>query len=151
MNATEGPRVLVVDDNHDAADSLAMLLRFWGYDTRVAYDGMQALAVAPAYRPDALCIDLGLPGLDGCEVARRLRPSLPRPPVLVAVTGYGDADHRRRAVAAGFDHFLLKPVDLDVLRRLLEAALRIALAGGPVPELVPVGPPGDGTADGPGN
>jgi DNA-binding response OmpR family regulator len=109
-----GLRLLVVDDNRDAADSLAMLLGLWGHQPRVAYDGETALRAARAEPPDAVLLDLGMPGLDGYDLARDLRPA-----ALIAVTGYADTAHRERAAAAGFDHFFVKPVDLDALRGML--------------------------------
>jgi PAS domain S-box-containing protein len=115
-----GQRVLLVDDNRDSADSLAMLLRLLGHDVRTAYEGRQALAVAGAYQPDLVLLDIGLPGLNGYEVARQLRAtSGTRRPVLVALTGYGSDEDRRQAQAAGFDHHLIKPVDIDALQGLL--------------------------------
>lgn len=109
-----GLRLLVVDDNRDAADSLAMLLGLWGHRARAAYDGATALRSARAEPPDAVLLDLGMPGLDGYELASSLRPA-----ALIAVTGFADRAHRDRADAAGFDHFFVKPVDLDALRDLL--------------------------------
>jgi DNA-binding response OmpR family regulator len=112
-------RVLVVDDNADTADSLALLLNLWGHRACVAYDGPAALRVAEAYRPQVVLLDLGLPGRSGSEVARRLRkePALEKP-LLVAVTGPGPEDCER-TWEAGFDLYLTKPVDLVVLRELL--------------------------------
>jgi PAS domain S-box-containing protein len=115
-------RILVVDDNRDSADSLAMLLRLVGHDVRTVHDGRQALVVAAAYRPDLVLLDIGLPGLDGYEVARRLRqePWIGQT-VLVALTGYGGEDDRQQAQAAGFTHHMVKPVDFDSLQQLLLA------------------------------
>jgi CheY-like chemotaxis protein len=120
--ALPGPRILVVDDNRDAADSLALLLGLWGYRPVVAYDGPTALAAvaAPAEPPAVALIDLGLPRLDGFEVARRLRAdSRCAGVVLIAVTGYGQEEDRRRCHEAGFVHHALKPFDPLELRRLL--------------------------------
>jgi len=113
-------RILVVDDNRDLAESLALVLRLWGHDARVAHDGRTALDVARDYTPDVVFLDLGLPCLDGYEVARRLRlrPEMRRT-LLVAVTGYGQEDDRRRSREAGFDLHLTKPVDPIDLRPLL--------------------------------
>jgi two-component system, sensor histidine kinase len=113
-------RVLVADDNPDAADSLALLISAWGYDVRVAYSGDRALQSALEFRPDVCLLDLGMPGLTGFEVAERLRQE-PRTAgaVLAAVTGWGDADTRRRVTAAGFDYHLLKPAPLDELQTIL--------------------------------
>jgi CheY-like chemotaxis protein len=109
----------VVDDNGDTADSLALLLNMWGHRACVAYDGPAALRVAKEYRPGVVLLDLGLPGLSGYEVARRLRtePALSEA-LLVAVTGYGP-EERGRCREAGFDLHLTKPVDLGVLQELL--------------------------------
>jgi CheY-like chemotaxis protein len=112
----------VVDDNRDAADSLALLVQLWGYRPVVAYDGQAAVdaLAAAADAPVAALIDLGLPRLDGYEVARRLRTD-PRCDgmVLIAVTGYGREEDRRLCREAGFDHHVLKPSDPQELRRLL--------------------------------
>jgi CheY-like chemotaxis protein len=115
-----GPRVLVVDDDTDTADSLVVLLSLWGCRAAAAYDGRAATGAALADRPDVVVLDLGLPGLDGYEVARRLRvaPGLEKVR-LIAVSGYGRDEDRARSRAAGFDHHLLKPVDPEVLRDLL--------------------------------
>jgi CheY-like chemotaxis protein/two-component sensor histidine kinase len=113
-------RVLVVDDNRDAADSLTMLLRSKGHDVRVAYDGPAALAAAGAFGPDLVLLDLGMPGMDGYEVARRLRgmPAFAGR-VIAALTGWGQEADRRRTREAGFDHHLVKPVDPAELETLL--------------------------------
>lgn len=118
-------RVLVVDDNVDAADLLAEALAGARYEVRVAYDGESALATALEMRPDAALLDLGMPDVDGCTVATRLRATKGLERVLLwAITGDGDAEHRRRALAAGFDVVLLKPIDLDSLEA--ELAQRLA-------------------------
>jgi PAS domain S-box-containing protein len=113
-------KVLVVDDNRDAADSLALVLRLDGHEVAVAYDGPAALTAAPAVRPDVVFLDLGMPGMDGYEVCRRLRrmPELATARV-VAVTGWGQEADRRRSAEAGFDRHLVKPADPDVVRRVL--------------------------------
>lgn len=110
-------RVLVVDDNVDAAKSIAMILRLTGYDVHCVHDGPSALEAAHAYRPDVVVLDIGLPGMSGYEVARRLReqPEFKRTP-LVAVTGYGQDEDRRRSKEVGFDHHLTKPVDPNALQ-----------------------------------
>src|SRR5262249_48890314 len=113
-------RVLVVDDNRDSADSLATLLRLVGNDVRTAYDGRQALEVAAQYQPEMGLLDIGLPGLDGLEVAwRRRRERGYGRPVLTALTGYGSEEDRRRSLAAGFDHHMVKPVDFASLQAVL--------------------------------
>ena len=121
-DATAAPkkRILVVDDHRDSAESLAMLLRLSGHDVRTARDGRQAIVEAEVYQPDLVLLDIGLPGLDGYEVARRLRsePSAGHPK-LVALSGYGREEDLREAYAAGFDHYLIKPVDFDALQKLL--------------------------------
>ncbi len=115
-----GARVLVVDDNEDAADTLTVLLEMLGLQVRCARDGTQALEAARDFQPAVVLLDIGLPGMDGYEVARALRadPSLGGTR-LVALTGWGGEEDRRRALAAGFDHHLTKPVDLGVLENLL--------------------------------
>lgn len=112
-------RVLVVDDNVDAALSLSRLLQAAGHEVEAVHDGLAALASAPQLRPDVILLDIGLPGIDGYEVARRLR-SQPetRCAVLVALTGYGQDEDRRRSQEAGFDHHLVKPVERGSLQRL---------------------------------
>jgi len=113
-------RILVVDDNGDAADSLAMLLRLMGNDVRTAPDGPAALEAARAYRPDVVLLDLGLPGMSGYEVCRRLREGhFANGPLVVALTGYGQDEDRRRTREAGFDRHLVKPVNPDELRGVL--------------------------------
>jgi signal transduction histidine kinase len=118
-------RVLVVDDNTAAADMLAMLLRLWGHEVRLAYNGPEALTTAAEYCPDLVLLDIGLPLMNGYEVARRLRrePALNKT-VLVAVTGYGQAKDRRRSHDAGFDYHLTKPVDGDSLQVLVAGSTR---------------------------
>ncbi|HWB14298.1 MAG TPA: PAS domain S-box protein [Pirellulales bacterium] len=124
-------RVLVVDDNQDAADGLAIVLGLAGQDVRTAYDGPSALAEANHFRPDVIFLDIGMPGMDGYEVARRLRadPEL-KGALLVALTGWGQEADRRRSFDAGFDHHLVKPVDTDVLNDLLASACRAAAPSG---------------------
>ncbi len=117
-------RVLVVDDNVDAAVSLARVLaRVFRQDVRVAHDGPSALAEAEGFRPEVVLLDIGMPGMDGFEVARRLRAA-PGPPValLVALTGWGQESDRKRSKDAGFDRHLVKPIEPDELGPLLEAA-----------------------------
>jgi CheY-like chemotaxis protein len=112
-------RVLVVDDNVDAATSLAELLRHRGHDVRAVFDGAAALEEAERFMPDAVVLDIGLPGMDGYETARRLR-KLPggRRMMIVAVTGWGQDEDRRRSREAGFDHHLVKPAHPDAVEQL---------------------------------
>jgi CheY-like chemotaxis protein len=114
----------VVDDNVDAADALGRLLsRFWGQDARVAYDGPAALEIARSFRPEVVLLDIGLPGMDGCEVARRLRGEPESADaLLVAVTGWGQELDREMSRGAGFDHHLVKPVEPERLREILATA-----------------------------
>jgi CheY-like chemotaxis protein len=114
-----------VDDNLDAANSVAMLLRLWGHDVRLASAGPEALEIAPDYQPEVVVLDIGLPGLNGYEVARRLR-QLPasRDALLIAVTGYGQLEDRQRSEGAGFDYHLTKPVDPEALQCLLVSPSR---------------------------
>jgi CheY-like chemotaxis protein len=118
-----GARVLVVDDNVDAAETLATFLQMLGLQTLCVHDGEAALRQAPVFAPDVVLLDIGLPGMDGYEVARGLRadPRVARAR-LVALTGWGAEADRRRAMDAGFDHHLTKPVDLGVLEELLRKA-----------------------------
>ncbi len=113
-------RILVADDNRDAADSLAVMLRIAGHEVRVAYDGLQALEIAQSFQPVLALLDLGMPRLNGYEAARRLRASeLGSEMLLIALTGWGQPEDRSRSLAAGFDHHVVKPVDPSLLERLL--------------------------------
>jgi signal transduction histidine kinase/CheY-like chemotaxis protein len=112
-------KVLVVEDDRDAADSLALVLRHWGHDVRTSHDGLSGLKAARSYRPEVVLLDIGLPGLDGYAVARQLRGELGQDVRLVAVTGYGQEEDRRRAVEASFDAHLVKPADLAALQAVL--------------------------------
>jgi CheY-like chemotaxis protein len=113
-------RILVTDDNRDAAQSLALMLELDGHEVRTAYDGIEALEVAEVFRPEIILLDVGMPRLDGYETARRLRQqpwgSALR---LIALTGWGQEKDKSKAKEAGFDHHLVKPVDPEVLQRLL--------------------------------
>lgn len=118
-------RVLVVDDNADAAESLAMLLQLAGHEVRVAHLGRAALVQARLFRPQAVVLDLGLPDLSGHEVARQLRREEGADrQLLIALTGWGQEVDRRQAIEAGFDHHFCKPVDPDELVRLIGSDLR---------------------------
>lgn len=113
-------RILVADDNHDSAESLGMLLELAGHEVRLAYDGQQALESAAGFLPDVMLLDIGLPRLNGFEVASRLRQDRRHDRMLlVAVTGYGTDSDRERTRAAGFDHHLVKPVDPRALGDLI--------------------------------
>lgn len=121
--APAGRRILIVDDNRDAATSLAMLLELAGATIEVAHDGVRAVEVAAAFRPDVVLLDIGLPGLDGYEVACRLRGEpWGKGMTLVAITGWGESDDRKRSAQAGFDAHLVKPIDHAVLMQLLADA-----------------------------
>jgi signal transduction histidine kinase len=117
--AVSGRRILVVDDNEDAADVLADVLRLAGHEVRVAHDGLRALEAARSFDADLVLLDIGLPVMDGYEVARRMRDGSFRAR-LIAVTGYGQDVHREQSKQAGFDEHLVKPIDLAAIRRLIE-------------------------------
>lgn len=117
-------RILVVDDNRDAAESMRVLLKLMGAEVRAAFDGLEALEVAASFRPQAILLDIGMPKLHGYDVARRLRQEKGgREIVLVALTGWGREEDRRRAEEAGFDGHLIKPVQASALRELLESLM----------------------------
>jgi two-component system CheB/CheR fusion protein len=122
-DAAVKPRmILVVDDNHDSADSLGMLLEALGAEVQVAHGGIEALEAYGSFQPDVVLLDIGMPGMDGYEVARRIRASAGGGRILlVAVSGWGKEEDRRRARAAGFDHHLTKPADFGSLQALLAA------------------------------
>ena len=117
-----GVRVLVVEDNEDARDTMQLLLEMWGYAVETACDGQEGLDKALAGQPAVAIVDIGLPKLDGYEVARQICARAPSKPRLIAVTGYGQPEDRRQALAAGFDHHLPKPVNTDELAVLLHGA-----------------------------
>lgn len=121
-NAVSAARILVVDDNEDSAEMLTLALSAVGFQTRYALDGLSALTVAEAFRPTVALLDLALPGIDGYELARRIRehPEL-RDMKLIAVTGFGQARDRATTTSAGFDLHLVKPVDLGELVHILNA------------------------------
>jgi CheY-like chemotaxis protein len=115
-------RVLVVDDNADAATMLAMLLETLGNEASTAPDGASALAAAQSRLPDLVMLDIGMPGMNGYEACERIRAQpWGRGMTLIALSGWGQQEHKARARAAGFDHYLVKPVDYEALRGLLEA------------------------------
>jgi PAS domain S-box-containing protein len=122
-------RILIVDDNRDGADSLGTLLRIMGNDIRTAYDGQKGVDVAEEFRPNVVLLDIGLPKLNGYEACRRIREQAwGREMVLIAVTGRGQEEDRRRSYEAGFDHHLVKPADPEALMKLL-AGLSMACLG----------------------
>jgi len=113
-------RILIVDDNRDSAESLAMLLEITGNKTYIAHDGLEGIAAVEKYRPEVVLLDIGLPKLDGHEVCRRIREqSWGQNIVVIALTGWGQEDDRRRSEEAGFNGHLVKPVDYDLLLELL--------------------------------
>jgi CheY-like chemotaxis protein len=116
-------RLLVVDDNEDAADSLATLLGVLGYEVKVAYDGPEAIQAADGFMPDAALLDIGLPHLSGYDIARHMRSTRGPGVLLVAITGWGQEDDRRRAREAGFDSHFTKPADFEQLTGLLDREL----------------------------
>lgn len=119
-DAIQRVRVLVVDDRPDIVHTSAVLFEYAGFEVRTACNGYGAVEIARDFRPDIAVLDIGLPDLDGCEVARRLRadPTL-APMTLIAITAYGSEEHRRRTKAAGFDHHLVKPVHFFNLLALI--------------------------------
>lgn len=113
-------KILIVDDNRDAASSLAMLLELSGNKTESAFDGLSAIETAARFQPDVILLDIGLPGINGYEVARRMRAEpWGKKLKLVAVTGWGQAEDRERSREAGFDAHLVKPIDHAALMKLL--------------------------------
>jgi PAS domain S-box-containing protein len=123
-SAVRRGRILVADDNRDAAESLALVLRFSGYEVSIAFDGTEALEIAARDRPRAAIIDIGMPGMSGHEVARRMRlEAWGRNSILIALTGWGQEQDKQAAKAAGFDAHLTKPVDPDDVERTLDKLL----------------------------
>ena len=119
VNAQPGLRVLFVEDNEDIAELSEQLLADWGHDVKTAGNGVEALAKLSGFSPDVIFIDIGLPGMNGYEVAERIRAQLPRSVTLVALSGYDQDEHRKRANEAGFDRYLVKPVLDDQLADVL--------------------------------
>lgn len=116
-------RILIVDDSRDGGESLAMLLRVLGADVALAHSGRTALESVESFKPDVVLLDIGMPGMDGYEVARRIRANpASRHISLIALTGWGQDEDRKRSVAAGFNHHLVKPADIEQLRQLLSVA-----------------------------
>ena len=114
-----GRSILIIEDNADARDALRALLELEGHAVEAVGEGQEALELARAKDPDIALVDIGLPGIDGYEVARRVRARDARRPVLIALTGYGQPEDRRRATEAGFDDMLVKPVDPSALADML--------------------------------
>jgi CheY-like chemotaxis protein len=113
-------RVLVVDDDCDTANSLSQLVKLWGYDARVAYNGATALEAAAAYQPDVLLLDIAMPLMDGNCLARKFRQQVRfQETLMIAISGYADEPHRLSSMLAGFDHYLAKPLELLALEKLL--------------------------------
>jgi CheY-like chemotaxis protein len=133
-------RVLIIEDNQDAQDALRCLLEIWGHEVLVAADGASGIRSVMAHRPDIALVDLGLPNVDGYEVARQIRATLAAAsPLLIALTGYGAPEQRSQALAAGFDLHLVKPVDPDRLAALLdEYAATPPTSAAPSPGRMPV-------------
>ncbi len=120
LAAAKPCRILVIEDNLDQAQTLAALLALWGYEVTTANEGTAGIEIAATFKPDVVLVDLGLPGISGYEVARRLRkhPQL-KDVRIIAQTGWGDSNDRRRTREAGFDHHMLKPLDPEELRAVL--------------------------------
>jgi CheY-like chemotaxis protein len=118
-SAASGRSILIVEDNADARDALRVLLELEGHAVEAAEEGRQAIEIARAKTIDIALVDIGLPGMDGYEVARHVRALGDPRPVLIALTGYGQPEDRRRATEAGFDDMLVKPVDPTALTDLL--------------------------------
>jgi CheY-like chemotaxis protein len=115
-------RILVADDNRDGAETMGMLLEIAGHEVRLADSGMSAIETAKDFEPHVVILDIGMPDIDGYEVARRIRrETWGASMLLIAVTGWGHAEDKRRALDAGFDHHMTKPVDPDALERLIVA------------------------------
>jgi PAS domain S-box-containing protein len=125
-------RVLIIDDNRDSTETLAMLMRIWHHEVQTAHDGPSALAAAQGFRPDVVFLDIGLPGMNGFELARRLRrlPDLPHM-LLIALSGYSQDGDRLQAREAGIDHYLVKPVVSEILRDFLIAGRPQEKVGSP--------------------
>jgi CheY-like chemotaxis protein len=133
LSADAGLKILVVDDNRDAADTCAMLLEASGHHVQTAYTGRQALELARTFRPHAMLLDIGLPDVDGYKLARQVRATpWGRSVVLVAVTGWGQEQDRLRAVEAGFDRHLVKPISAETVDSLLRSVARGAAGAQPL-------------------
>lgn len=126
----DGLHILIVEDDPNTAECLALVLRHYGHQVQVAGDGPSACQVSQTSPPDVVLLDLGLPGMDGWEIARRFRElSLEKMPFLIALTGHGREEDRRRSLKAGIDLHLVKPLDPESLRQTLERFYRIIKPG----------------------
>lgn len=114
-------RILVADDNPDITETFAELLKVYGHHTWIAHDGQEAVSCAESQTPDVALVDIGMPRLNGYEVATRLRQSCPNT-LLIAVSGWGSPSDKRKAAAAGFHHHFVKPADLNLLMKIVESA-----------------------------
>lgn len=122
-----GRKILVADDDQDSAESLALLFQLMGHDVRAAQSGLAAIDVAAEFRPDLIVLDIGMPGLDGYEVCRRIRQhDWAQTIVIAALTGWSRDEDRDRSEEAGFNHFLVKPVDPKALEELIAGLMRAA-------------------------
>jgi CheY-like chemotaxis protein len=115
-------KILIVDDNQDAADTFGLVLQTLGADVRVAHNGFEALEILPQYEANVLLLDIGMPDMDGYQLARQIRSRFPdRRTPMIALTGWGQDEDRRKAKDAGFDGHLVKPVEVSALQKLLES------------------------------
>ena len=121
---TRAVRILVVDDNRDSAESIGKLLELWGHDVRLAHDGLAAVEMALADRPEVILLDIGLPGLNGYRACQAMRQHGMTEELIVAMTGYGQEEDRRQSLESGFDRHLVKPIDLRMIERLLAERTR---------------------------
>ena len=119
-NSRVSRRILVVDDNADAADSLGMLFEVRGDEVRIAYDGLEALEAEDTFKPAIVLLDIGMPKLSGYDVARRIRDARGASVLIVAITGWGQEDDRQRARDAGINHHFTKPVDFESLLDMID-------------------------------
>jgi two-component system, OmpR family, response regulator len=121
--STQPRRVLLVDDSVDAAEAMSMLLETLGHEVRVMHDGPSALAMVDDFAPEVVLLDIGLPGMDGFEVARQLRArAATKTALLIALTGYGGDSDKQKAREAGFDHHLVKPVSFTAIETVIAAS-----------------------------
>lgn len=122
-------KILAVDDHPDTAIALSMLFKLHGHETRIAYDGQQAIEVGEQFRPDLVLMDLRMPRLDGLEACRRMRHlAWGTHPTIIAVTGFGEREDRSRTAAAGFDGYLVKPVDFHTINETIAQAQQKLIA-----------------------